>query len=162
MKKIASPQELQAELKAIMVFVHASEKPDREVVASKLRELANRVRVTAGEFTEDEWKAHKREHPGADPKDHTITKGDKGGKGRDVSKEEGFESLKGLEPAKQRDLIQKALLNMEAEKAEKKDGPTKQRDVSKEEGFESLKGLSPAAQRKVIERALKKAADSPS
>lgn len=43
MQKIASPRELQAELKAIMAFVHASEKPDRQVVASKLRALADRV-----------------------------------------------------------------------------------------------------------------------
>lgn len=43
MQKIASPRELQAELKAIMAFVHSSEKPDREVVASKLRALADRV-----------------------------------------------------------------------------------------------------------------------
>jgi len=43
MQKIASPQELQAELKAIMAFVHSSEKPDRQVVAAKIRELANRV-----------------------------------------------------------------------------------------------------------------------
>lgn len=43
MKKIASPQEVQAELRSIMAFVHASEKPDREVVAQKLRELADRV-----------------------------------------------------------------------------------------------------------------------
>ena len=43
MLKIASPQELQAEIRAIMAFVHASEKPDRQVVAIKLRELADRV-----------------------------------------------------------------------------------------------------------------------
>ena len=29
----------------------------------------------AGEFTPEEWKKHKQEHPGADPADHTITKG---------------------------------------------------------------------------------------
>lgn len=43
MDKIASPQELQAELEAIRAFVHHSEKPDRQVVASKLRALADRV-----------------------------------------------------------------------------------------------------------------------
>lgn len=43
MLKIASPRELQAELKSIIAFVHASEKPDRQVVASKLRDLADRV-----------------------------------------------------------------------------------------------------------------------
>lgn len=31
----------------------------------------------AGEFTPAEWEAHKKEHPGADRADHTITKGDK-------------------------------------------------------------------------------------
>ena len=43
MQKIASPQELQAELKAVMAFIHHSEKPDRQVVAAKIRELADRV-----------------------------------------------------------------------------------------------------------------------
>ena len=43
MHKIASPNELQAELRAIMAFIHASEKPDRQVVAEKLSELADRV-----------------------------------------------------------------------------------------------------------------------
>jgi len=45
MLKIASPQELQAELKSIIAFVHASEKPDRQVVASKLRGLADRLAI---------------------------------------------------------------------------------------------------------------------
>jgi hypothetical protein len=43
MDKIASPQDLQAEIRGIMAFIHASEKPDRQVLASKLRELAHRV-----------------------------------------------------------------------------------------------------------------------
>ena len=43
MDRIASPRDLQAELQSIRAFVHASERPDREVVASKLRDLANRV-----------------------------------------------------------------------------------------------------------------------
>ena len=43
MQKIASPQDLQAELKAVMAFIHHSEKPDRQVVAAKIRELADRV-----------------------------------------------------------------------------------------------------------------------
>jgi len=43
MQKIASPRELQAEIQALMAFVHASEKPDRQVVASKLNELADRI-----------------------------------------------------------------------------------------------------------------------
>lgn len=41
--RIASPQDLQAEIRAIMAFVHASEKPDRQVIASKLHSLADRV-----------------------------------------------------------------------------------------------------------------------
>ena len=43
MLKIASPQELQAELRAILAFVHTSEKPDRQVIASKLRAVAARL-----------------------------------------------------------------------------------------------------------------------
>lgn len=40
--------------------------------------LSERVAVRfAGEFTPDGWKKHKKEHPGADLADHTITKGDK-------------------------------------------------------------------------------------
>lgn len=31
----------------------------------------------AGTFTQKEWESHKKEHPGANPADHTITKGDK-------------------------------------------------------------------------------------
>lgn len=47
MDRIASPQDLQAELRGIMAFVHASEKPDRQVIASKLRGLADKVAVKA-------------------------------------------------------------------------------------------------------------------
>lgn len=43
MDKIASPQDLQAELRSLVAFVHASEKPDRQVIAAKLRDLASRV-----------------------------------------------------------------------------------------------------------------------
>jgi len=43
MLKIATPQELQAEIRAIMAFIHHSEKPDRQVIVSKLNELADRV-----------------------------------------------------------------------------------------------------------------------
>ena len=39
----------------------------------------------AGEFTEQEWKTHKEKFPGAEAKDHKITKGD-GGKGNGESK----------------------------------------------------------------------------
>ena len=34
----------------------------------------------AGEFTQQEWETHIQKHPNADPKDHTITKGDSKGK----------------------------------------------------------------------------------
>jgi hypothetical protein len=43
MRKIATPQDLQAELHGIMAYVHATEKPDRQVVASQLRGLADRL-----------------------------------------------------------------------------------------------------------------------
>jgi len=46
MHKVASPQELQAELQSIMAFIHGhgpEGKPDRQVVAAKLRALADRV-----------------------------------------------------------------------------------------------------------------------
>lgn len=46
MQKIASPRELQAELQSLMAFVHGhgpDGKPNRQVIASKLRELADRT-----------------------------------------------------------------------------------------------------------------------
>jgi len=46
MKKIASPQELQSEIRSILAFIHGhgpEGKPARQVVADKLRELADRV-----------------------------------------------------------------------------------------------------------------------
>ena len=46
MKKIASPNELQAEIRSIIAFVHGhgpEGKPDREAIAGKLRDLADRV-----------------------------------------------------------------------------------------------------------------------
>ena len=55
-------------------------------------ELRNKVlpllTKQAGEFTEQEWKTHIQKHPNADPKDHTITKGDSKGKssGKPLSK----------------------------------------------------------------------------
>lgn len=46
--------------------------------------------VSAGTFTEQEWKTYKKKHPGADPKHHTITKGDKGeGEGGGGKEEKG-------------------------------------------------------------------------
>lgn len=50
MIKIASPQDLQAELRSLMAFVHdhgPEGRPDREVVAAKLRDLADRVAKTS-------------------------------------------------------------------------------------------------------------------
>jgi hypothetical protein len=46
MNKIASPQELQAELQSILAFAHGhgpEGKPERQVVAARLRALADRV-----------------------------------------------------------------------------------------------------------------------
>jgi len=43
MRKIASPQELQSEIHAIMAYIQGPGKPERRVVAAKLRELADRV-----------------------------------------------------------------------------------------------------------------------
>ena len=46
MKKIASPQDLQAELQSVMAFVHGygpQGRVDREAVADKLNDLADRI-----------------------------------------------------------------------------------------------------------------------
>ncbi len=57
MQKIASPQDLQAELRSIMAFIHghgSEGKPDRQIIASKLRDLADRLanrNVKAREYT---------------------------------------------------------------------------------------------------------------
>jgi hypothetical protein len=67
MQKIASPQELQAEIRAIMAFVHASEKPDRQVIASKLNELADRLGASKEKIPEserDSWKDSVRRNKG--------------------------------------------------------------------------------------------------
>ena len=45
---------------------------DRPDLRSKILPLLKQ----AGEFTEQEWKTHKQKYPGAEAKDHTITKGD--------------------------------------------------------------------------------------
>jgi len=45
MDKIASPQDLQTELRRIMAYCQGSENPSRDVLASELRELADRVAV---------------------------------------------------------------------------------------------------------------------
>jgi len=54
MKKIASPMELQAELVSLQEYIYSfTGKPDREVLASKLRDLAERV---ASDKTESKFK----------------------------------------------------------------------------------------------------------
>ncbi len=51
MKRIAAPQDLQAELLSLRAFIHHSEKPDREVIASKLHDLAFRVNGRAQDLS---------------------------------------------------------------------------------------------------------------
>jgi len=43
MRKIASPQELGSELRSLETFIQGSEQPSREVIARKLRDLADRL-----------------------------------------------------------------------------------------------------------------------
>lgn len=43
MKKIASPQDLQAELRRLLAYSQGPEKPSRDKIAAELRVLANRV-----------------------------------------------------------------------------------------------------------------------
>ena len=98
-----------------------------------------------------------QDHPKADPAKHTVGGRKEKGKGKgkekapskDVSKQEGFSSLKDMSPEKQREVIERALAMG--------GGETGAKDVSKQEGFESLKHLSPGKQRQVIERALRMA-----
>lgn len=66
---------------------------------------------------------------------------------RDRSTLPGFEILRGLSPAQQRKIIERALRHSEGKKP--------LRDLSKLEGFAPLKDLTPSEQRKVIERALR-------
>lgn len=55
MNRIASPRDLQAELHALMTFIRASEKPDRQVLATKLVELADRLAATnLWKYTDEE------------------------------------------------------------------------------------------------------------
>lgn len=66
MHKIASPQDLQAELRSLMAFVQAhgpEGKPDRQVLAAKLHDLADRVAGT--NLTADKWIQRVVKHPGA-------------------------------------------------------------------------------------------------
>jgi hypothetical protein len=52
MRKIASPQELQTELRSVLALVSTSEKPSRKVVAEKLRDLAMRVAFSVEELAQ--------------------------------------------------------------------------------------------------------------
>lgn len=56
----------------------------------------------AGEYTEQEWEAHKEKHPNADPKDHTITKGDKGGESDEKDSAENIDKELYEEAAKKK------------------------------------------------------------
>jgi hypothetical protein len=68
MQKIASPQDLQAELRRILALCQGPGKPSREVLATELRGLADRV---AGSQTRkipekeiNDWKSGLRRHKG--------------------------------------------------------------------------------------------------
>lgn len=49
MRKIASPQELQTELRRLLAYCSGPEKPSREKLAAELRELASRVKCSEGQ-----------------------------------------------------------------------------------------------------------------
>lgn len=62
MQKIATPQDLQAELRSLMAFVHEhgpDGKPDRQVVAAKLRDLADRVAGSVRWQERDDARGHR-------------------------------------------------------------------------------------------------------
>jgi ribosomal protein S18 acetylase RimI-like enzyme len=44
--------------------------------------------LLGGEFTDEEWKAHKKRHPGAEKSDHTIKKPDEGGQKKEEPKKD--------------------------------------------------------------------------
>lgn len=64
MNRIASPRDLQAELRSVVAFIHASEKPDRQIVASKLRDLADRVARAPDKDVFRLMDKFKEDHPG--------------------------------------------------------------------------------------------------
>lgn len=74
MHKIASPKELQTELRRLLAYVQ-SERPSRIVLAAEFRALASRL---ATEFdTKEELDAYLKEHPDADRSNHSVkSKGD--------------------------------------------------------------------------------------
>jgi len=108
-----------------------------------------------------------KKHPKSDRSKHTVEKPSRGKKEKpdskqepkkrkplsDLSKQEGFDSLKKLSPEKQREVLQRAI---EMGKPKKDQKPVK-KDRSDEKGFSPLKGLTPEEQNKVIQRALKMA-----
>lgn len=50
MEKIASPQDLQAELRSLLAYCQGPTRPSRDLVASKLRDLADRVAAAGTEL----------------------------------------------------------------------------------------------------------------
>ena len=163
----------------------ASENHDAVAMAEAVAlRFASRV---AGKFSPEEWKQHKREHPGADPRDHTITKAkpdkppkadkpkrkvddaDQRDKNRrdnaqrderasnalnriiddEIKKSPQFKEYQKMSP------LDKAKVRENLKSDGKSKGKNKGKDVSKMDGFDTLKGLDPEAQKRVLERALK-------
>ena len=59
--------------------------------------LEMNIQRVSREFTKKEWETHKKKHPDADPKDHTITDGKGKEKGEEKKPSKGFmNKLKGL------------------------------------------------------------------
>lgn len=82
MQKIASPTELQSELRRLLAYCGGPEKPSREKLASELRDLADRV---AMEFdTPEALKKYLQDHPDADKSKHTVKKPEKDEGGGDA------------------------------------------------------------------------------
>jgi hypothetical protein len=88
MQKIATPQELQTGLLSILAYVQGTEKPEREKVASDLRELADRVaaRSTTPVFIHTKYEKGGKTHTVKDawppsfgkPSNASLTKAVKG------------------------------------------------------------------------------------
>jgi hypothetical protein len=91
MKKIASPTELQAELKRLLAYCE-THRPRREVLAYELTSLANRLAMRHP--SEEAKKKYLGEHPGADPKNHTVGGGGKEGKAGQKAVDEALSKSK--------------------------------------------------------------------
>jgi hypothetical protein len=80
MRKIASPGIFLSEIQSIAEYAQTGT-PSREKLASLLVDLADRVSergILATEFpTENALKKYLKDHPGADPKNHSVEKHDK-------------------------------------------------------------------------------------